>query len=407
MVQYDAPDGGWGWMVVIGCAIVNLLFGFVVRGFGVLYLMLQDQFKSSAVNTTLVGTSLLLSWGITGPISGFLLKKFTCRLVTMAGSLLATSGVLITGFAPSLLTTYFAYALTGCGLSLAFNAAYLCVGLYFTSKKSLAIGIGTMGSAIGTLICPPTMEYFFGYYGFSGGMIMTACVTMQGCVAACMFFPLGIKYTTSVKDEETYQKKVESGQQNGLSLEKNGFNSNEKSWEKKGITHKFISYFKLFCNPLLVSIIFMSFSIFSMYFLFSMVPALAIQNSVPQKQGAFLVTANAVFDGLAKIIVAPLFDLKRVRIFRPAIYAVLGILSGTAILLLPVCKSFSSLLVMSSYFGLMDGGIGGQRLTIISDLMEPEHLPDSLGLSVLFASLGSVLSSLYLGRYVQNLMRTI
>jgi len=48
-------DGGWGWMVVFGCAFMHFLFGGFERSFGVVYVQLLDRFEISATVAAVMG----------------------------------------------------------------------------------------------------------------------------------------------------------------------------------------------------------------------------------------------------------------------------------------------------------------------------------------------------------------
>ena len=48
-------DGGWGWMVVLGCTLMSFLVGGVSRSYGVIFVQLQGRFNSSASITAGVG----------------------------------------------------------------------------------------------------------------------------------------------------------------------------------------------------------------------------------------------------------------------------------------------------------------------------------------------------------------
>ena len=50
-----ALDGGWGWMAVLGNVINHIVFGIVVRAFGVIYIELLERFKASATATSWIG----------------------------------------------------------------------------------------------------------------------------------------------------------------------------------------------------------------------------------------------------------------------------------------------------------------------------------------------------------------
>ena len=57
------PDGGWGWMVVIGCALVHVLMGGLLTVYGLFLMALIEKFEQSAAVTAWVG-SLMIAIGM-------------------------------------------------------------------------------------------------------------------------------------------------------------------------------------------------------------------------------------------------------------------------------------------------------------------------------------------------------
>ena len=62
----EAPDGGWGWMVVFAMAICHAVYGIAVRSFGVIFIELLNRFEGSATATAWVGALNLLMTGLFG-----------------------------------------------------------------------------------------------------------------------------------------------------------------------------------------------------------------------------------------------------------------------------------------------------------------------------------------------------
>ena len=48
-------DGGWGWMVVLGCSLMHMLVAGLSRSYGVIFIQLQQRFHSNAGVTAWVG----------------------------------------------------------------------------------------------------------------------------------------------------------------------------------------------------------------------------------------------------------------------------------------------------------------------------------------------------------------
>ena len=61
-----APDGGWGWMCVLGLAVNFMVYSAIVRSFGITYLQLLDRFHSSPTETAWVGAVNMACTGLFG-----------------------------------------------------------------------------------------------------------------------------------------------------------------------------------------------------------------------------------------------------------------------------------------------------------------------------------------------------
>jgi len=48
-----APDGGWGWMVVVGSCICHFFLLGINRSMGIIFVLLQERFEASATDTAL------------------------------------------------------------------------------------------------------------------------------------------------------------------------------------------------------------------------------------------------------------------------------------------------------------------------------------------------------------------
>lgn len=54
-----APDGGWGWMVVIAVFFVNFLIDGCAGSFGILYPELLEHFQASPATTSMAGSLIV------------------------------------------------------------------------------------------------------------------------------------------------------------------------------------------------------------------------------------------------------------------------------------------------------------------------------------------------------------
>ncbi|GMT03641.1 hypothetical protein PENTCL1PPCAC_25815 [Pristionchus entomophagus] len=207
------PDGGWGWVVVVGSFMVHVLADGFVYSFGVLVEELVEEFHASSA---FVAVILSLLTGLTlgcGPVASAVTDKYGCRISTIVGSCIATVGCAITFFAtgiPYICVTV--GCIMGVGIGLMYCPAIVIVTMYFEKRRALATGVAVSGAGIGTWIFPQIYGYIRTAFGWRYVFLFGA-----GCMAICglcgaTFRPLQFIETD---DDEDSAAKSESSVKEG------------------------------------------------------------------------------------------------------------------------------------------------------------------------------------------------
>jgi len=63
-----AADGGWGWMVVVGCCICHFFSLGIQRSMGIIFVLLQERFEASATDAALVASIKGFSFAFGGSL---------------------------------------------------------------------------------------------------------------------------------------------------------------------------------------------------------------------------------------------------------------------------------------------------------------------------------------------------
>lgn len=126
-----------------------------------------------------------------GPISSSFVNRYGCRVVTIAGSILASACLLMSVYAQNVLTLIFTIGIgTGFGLGLIYLPAIVSVTTYFDKYRSLATGIAVCGSGFGTFIFAPLLDYFIKGYHWRGALLILSGTVLNCAIFGALFRPL-------------------------------------------------------------------------------------------------------------------------------------------------------------------------------------------------------------------------
>ncbi|XP_046912896.2 monocarboxylate transporter 12 [Dermatophagoides farinae] len=183
----DSPkiDGQFGWIVVMSSLFISVLddgYAYTCGQFYEQFLAIYGQTETitsifiSIMNGTIYGIS---------PFASGLIKVYGCRTVSIIGSIMAITGMLLsTIFDQSIYFHFITIGLlAGCGLGLLFITQLVIITVWFDRKLALATGIAECGSGFGMAIFAFISDYFIQMYTWKGAMIILA-----GFVSTCLVF---------------------------------------------------------------------------------------------------------------------------------------------------------------------------------------------------------------------------
>lgn len=186
-----APDGGYGWVIVLSAFLVSFISDGLTLSFGVLFTELLEVFKESKGVTSIIAS---LFYGIPllcGPIASATVTKLGCRKAQIMGGLITSVGVFASAFVDSIGLICFTFGfVAGFGLSIGYVNSLVVVAYYFEKKRSMATGLAVCGSGIGTFVFAPFLEFLIEEYGWRGSFIILSAVTLNLVVCGALMRPL-------------------------------------------------------------------------------------------------------------------------------------------------------------------------------------------------------------------------
>ncbi|XP_030376737.1 monocarboxylate transporter 13 [Scaptodrosophila lebanonensis] len=191
--EYDLvpPDGGWGWLVLFGSMMVNILIPGTIKSFGVLFIEFLEAFQASQTKAAWIPALCYFLYSSLGPVSSILSVKYSYRTVTLLGGASASLGMILSYWASSVGYLYISYGvLVGIGAGLSFPPTVYIVTSYFVKLRGLANGLCISGSALGSIILPPVLRWLLEEYGYRGSCLIMGGITLNVFVAALFYEPV-------------------------------------------------------------------------------------------------------------------------------------------------------------------------------------------------------------------------
>ncbi|XP_048246380.1 monocarboxylate transporter 14-like [Haliotis rufescens] len=291
-------DTGWAWVCVLGSFYIHFIVFGLMQSFGVIYVELLDQFKSSRGETAWIGSLLSGLLLLLGPLDVIVLGLLGTRVTAVLGAVLACVGCSISFLANSLLFLYLSYGvLQGLGFSLLFVSATVIVNQYFDKRRSLANALGSLGGGVGTLVLPPLLQLMMSVYTWRGAFLITGGLVLNCAVFGALFRPF---YTR----QELRDMKTESRTSDGDKQE------TRKSCSAAAFCIKVKSILSTFTNIRYTIFVVGSVVGALAYFIpFNHLPDLANGLNIPEKKSTWLISTIGISSMVGRLLFARISDI--------------------------------------------------------------------------------------------------
>lgn len=403
--RFKAPDGGWGWIVVLASFLTHSIVEGCVHSYGVLNSEFLDVFGESKGKTAIIG-SLLLSFGqLNGPVASILTDKYGCRFTTILGSVILSLGFFASAFAQSVNTLIFTIGVIGgIGLSFIYVPALVIVAFYFEKRRSLATAIAMSGAGIGTFIFAPLIDFFIQKYAWRGAMIMLSCLTLQIIILGSLFRPIKRKGNSlssamviSSASIRNYDPEMLTSSDNSYQSVENSFDTNE---DEKNILMRTVMRVKkkvsMFFKTSNVSLIeYFPFLIFifanmiiAMWYDIPYVygPDMLIEMNYSKELSSFIISIMGIAT-IGQIFIGWVGDFEKMNSIY--FFGLCTILAGIASALFGCFHDYFSISVMAAAFGLLSSANDALSTSIIASLCGIDHVTSAYGILSMFMGISN------------------
>ncbi|XP_071078502.1 monocarboxylate transporter 9-like [Haliotis cracherodii] len=191
MTTARVVDRGYAWIVLFATFCVMFICGILVYSTGVINTAILEEVDSDLSRTSWVGSTMLGTFTLMGPLAGLITNRLGYRLSCFGGGILILLGLSSASFVhdvTGLIVTYGVIA--GFGVGLGLNSACVAPGHYFVNRRGLAFGVTVSGAGMGMFAGGPLSQLLIHEYSLRGCLLIFGAISSNMCVAACLLRPV-------------------------------------------------------------------------------------------------------------------------------------------------------------------------------------------------------------------------
>ncbi|KAM4598611.1 monocarboxylate transporter 6 isoform 2-T2 [Polymixia lowei] len=380
--QPSAPDGGWGWIVLVATILVLALTLAFPSCIGIFYTDLQTEFNTSNTETSWVPAIMVAVLHAGGPLCSVLVERFGCRATVMVGGVLSGLGMAVSALARTINELYITAVITGLGFCLSFQPSVTMMGHYFVRRRAFANALSSTGTALGLSTLPLISNFLLNEFGWRGSFLVLGGVLLNCCVCGAVMRPVGPGSGPS-------RPKTPQGPSKPNSLRA----QQEREGLKKRLStvlFGFVAFLRrhMAFDLLVSNARYRAYTFGVTWMMLGFVVPLvylvpyATDHGMEQDRAALLMSILGLVNIAVRPVAALLFGLPRFRGTGYFVYmfAAAVLVNGLSNAICGAAASFRVLLLYVVIFGVSMSVIGSLLFTVLMETVEMNRFPSALGL---------------------------
>ncbi|XP_036330493.1 monocarboxylate transporter 13 [Rhagoletis pomonella] len=393
----SVPDGGWGWVIVLAVALINMTNTYIHSVFGLLFGAKLHSMQEHTFTAALILNLSSLTLNFSGLFIGPAIKAFKPRKVAITGILLVSCGLFLCAFAGESWHLIVGYSLfVGLGFGLITPATFMAINSYFNAKRGRAVGLALAGAGVGQVTMPHLVRLLLDSYGFRITVLALSLISLVGLVGAALLKPFAapikhnnrqsIRPLLSTDDEKakTCPPQFEAHVVESTDLAKAEEAHRRESCCSK-VSHRLVQAMdlELLKDVTFLSIIIGMALVYTSTMQFTMLFPQFLQNSVgfSSFNTATCMSAIAGADITCRLLLPCITDKLKIPYRVVFLLGTMGLLISRAAL--AESMDMATIIVMSIFCGMTKSATVLNNNLTISSYCRPEKLPGGLGLNMI------------------------
>ncbi|CAH0592710.1 unnamed protein product [Chrysodeixis includens] len=209
-----APDGGWGYAIVIAAVINISISTMFLSSYGRLFKAFLQEIGVRSDNATLIFGVSSFSTALGGYLTSPLLRLMSPRMLTFISTLIFNAGVICILLVKSVFAFHICQGiLQGIGCGFAYNLSCTIINDYFVKKRLLAISLAHSAIAAINMLGPPLLKWSLNEFGFRGTVLLMSGLSIHNFIAVALMHPVSL-HMKRVESTGSYEKLVHDKKSN-------------------------------------------------------------------------------------------------------------------------------------------------------------------------------------------------
>lgn len=160
LADSTVPDGGYGWLVILGCSAITFWFVGTTYSWGIIQASLITRHLSTPSTLSFVGSLTCACISLLAIVNARVIRLLGARNTALLGISLLALGEILSGFSTHNIGGLFftAGVIMGVGTSLCFMVVSVTPAQYFSKKRGVANGCVYAGGGLGGTIISLVMN---------------------------------------------------------------------------------------------------------------------------------------------------------------------------------------------------------------------------------------------------------
>jgi len=379
--SHEEYEGRWAWVVLLASFLCLCVLDGISYTFGMFLGPLMEELKCGRSAISTAGSLQVGIYSMSGIFASRLVTRYGSRPVCMAGTLIATIGLVSASYSwnlPSLLASY--SVITGLGFGLMYIPAVVVVAEHFNKRRALAMGICVCGTGVGTFLLAPLELSLLSAVGWRWTF-----VCMGGLCSLCVVCGLAMSPVELCPSNTQLRRRRSTVVSFHGVIVDDMMVSSESIENGNSCLHRIWSMFlskELLESPGLSTFLLVALgdgvATLALFIPFTFLPDFAMAAGVSSKDAAFLISAAGISSSVGRISSGWICDKPWCD---PIVLTTVAVLTAALpSFLFPWVSAYPLFLLLSCMFGLLTGFWISATSPLLVRVLGLPLLPPAFGL---------------------------